>query len=129
SSYDDFLDASFDDLTVELFQKESGIELPIPRSDAQRFANRAALLRSPQWQQRFLDWRGDKVRDFYAEAVQTLRRSRTDLEIVNALAVEDREFFQYLAESGRSFQQIMREYAIDLEKLNAVDGLRTGRWT
>jgi hypothetical protein len=158
SLYGDFLDASLDDLTMGLFAKESGIELPIPASDPQRFAKRAAVLRNPQLQQRFLDWRGDKVRDFYAEAVQTLRRNRTaagpqpmrccrteqkspqncskpaddcrkDVEVINALAVEDREFFKYLVASGKSFQQVMRDYALDLDKLCAVDGLRTGRWT
>jgi hypothetical protein len=129
ATYGDFLDASFDDLTMDLFAKQSGIALPIPASDPQRFAKRAAVFCNPQLQQRFLDWRGDKVRDFYAEAVRTLRRKGQDLEFVNALGVEDREFFQYLTESGKPFKQIMREYAIDLEKMSAVEGLHTGRWT
>ncbi|MFV2068147.1 MAG: hypothetical protein ACC645_14335 [Pirellulales bacterium] len=129
SDYDQPLVTSYDDLTMDRFEKETGIELPIPGADPNRFEKRAALLQTPVLRRRFIAWRGEKVKEFFAEAVGTLKRERKDLEFVNALAVEDPKFFQYLVESNKPFKEIMKEFAIDIDRLNTVEGLWTGRWT
>ncbi len=163
SDYDRPLIASYDDLAMDRFERETGVELPVSRDDPQRFTKRASLLETPVLRKRFIEWRCEKVREFFAEAVETLRsrkgtnsqywkgtvpfslrenrdspqvivlqvlrRGREDLRLVNALAVEDTDFFQYLARSEKPFGQIMREFAVDVDRLNTVEGLWTGRWT
>ena len=129
SDYDRPLAASFDDLTMERFGRETGIELPVAGTDPERFAKRASLLATPALRRRFLDWRCEKVKEFFAEASGTLRETRSDLQFVNVLAVEDSQFFQHLVRSGKSFREIMREFAIDVDRLNTVENLWTGRWT
>jgi len=128
-TYDDPLSYSYDDYSMALFEKDTGLELPIPKTDPRRFQKRAAILRNPAFRGRFMDWRCDKVKQFFGEAVHTLRAKRRDLEFVNVLAVEDAEFFQHLVESRKPFEQTMRDFGIDMGRLNAVDGLWTGRWT
>jgi hypothetical protein len=127
--YENPLNLSFDDTAMALFEKESGIELPVAKSDPRRFEKRAAILESPGFRQRLLAWRCEKLKDFFAEAVRTLKGRRNDLQLVNVLAVEESGFFQHLARSGKTFDQVMKRFAIDLDRLNTVDGLRTGRWT
>ena len=128
-TYDDPLSCTYDDYSMALFEKDTGLDLPIPKSDPGRFQKRAAILRNPAFRNRFMDWRCDKVKQFFAEAVRRLRTERRDLELVNVLAVEDTKFFQHLVESKKSFKQLMSEFAIDMGRLNAVEGLWTGRWT
>jgi hypothetical protein len=129
AGYEDPFEMSFDDVTIGLFEEEAGIRLPIAENDPQRFEKRAALLRSPATRDRFIRWRGKKLREFLDNAVQTLRRRRKDLELASVLAVEDPVFFRHLIQSEKSFGQLMKEFAVDLDELRAVDGLRTGHWT
>lgn len=55
-------DVSFDDLTMELFAKDTGIDFKLPYTPA-RFKKRAELLRSPQYSKIWYDWRAKKIRD------------------------------------------------------------------
>ena len=129
SNYHQPLVASFDDLTMDLFGRESGARLHVSRADPQRFQKRASLVETPVLRRRFTAWRGENVREFFAQALNTLRQERSDLQFVNALGVEDTQFFQYLARSEKPFKEIMREFAIDVDRLSTVEGLWTGRWT
>ena len=129
SSYDNPLGSSYDDVTIELLEKDTGVELPIPRTDPRRFEKRAALLGNPALRPRFVAWRGEKVKEFFQEALQTLRSRRENLQFVNVLAVEDTKFFQHLVGAEKPFKAVMQDFGIDLDRLNAVDGLWTGRWT
>ncbi|NOX56897.1 MAG: hypothetical protein GXP27_21140, partial [Planctomycetes bacterium] len=127
--YDDPLAASFDDITIRRFEHDTGIELPVPKTDPDRFKKRAELLQLEPLRSRFLQWRCRMLRDYLAAAVQTLRTARPDLRIVAPVEVEDEAFFKYLVRSGKSFDQILREFAIDVAALNKVPGLTVGRWT
>jgi hypothetical protein len=129
SNYDRPLVASYDDVAMERFERETGIELPVARTDPQRFQKRASLLATPVLRRRLVEWRCEKVKEFFAEALGTLRQKRPDLRFVNVLGVEDTQFFQYLARSNKPFAQIMRDFGIDVDRLSTVDGLWTGRWT
>lgn len=129
SSYDNPLESSYDDVTIELLEKDTGVELPIPRTDPRRFEKRAALLGNPALRPRFVAWRAEKVKQFFEEALGTLRSEREDLQFVNAVAVEETKFFQHLVEAQKPFKTVMRDFAIDLDGLSAVDGLWAGRWT
>jgi len=141
SRYDDPLVATYDDRTMARFSKDTGTELPVGPKAPDRFSRRAALLRVPALRARFLNWRCGLLREFLGNAVSRLRQHRSDLEFVNELAVEDRRFFQYLAErrtavgagrmpgTGSEFGRTMREFGIDIPRLGAVPGLSIGRWT
>jgi hypothetical protein len=129
SQYDRPLVASYDDVAMERFARETGIELPIAGTDPERFRKRASLLATPVLRRRFVEWRCEKVKEFFAEALGTLREKRPDVQFVNVLAVEDSQFFEYLARSGKPFSRIMRAFGIDVDRLCTVEGLWTGRWT
>jgi len=127
--YDQPLITSFDDVTVRMFCEETGVRLPVSDTAPNRFVLRAAWLRREPLRSKFLAWRCEALRRFLNDAVTTLRKVRPDLEAVGEIAVEDRSFFQYLVDSGRSFPEILKDFGIDVRLLAAVPGLRLGRWT
>ena len=127
--FDRPLEASFDDITIGLFERESGITIPISKTDPRRFAMRAALLKSPALREPFFAWRGKKSAQFCAQVVGSLRRHRSDLQLVNVLGIEGSQFYRYLVESHRPFASILKDFAIDIDQLNRVAGMRIGRWT
>ncbi|MBN1257885.1 MAG: hypothetical protein JXA52_09290 [Planctomycetes bacterium] len=129
SNYDDPLLLSFDDITVGLFEEDTGIKLPIERTDTERFAKRAVLLRSPDYRQKFLDWRADKLTQFFAREVEILKKKRPDLTFINALTAGDTAIYEKLSNSNQTFGELMKDFAIDIAGMNAIDGLTTGRWT
>jgi len=127
--HDDPLDASYDDHTMELLSRETTIALPIDPTAPSRFAQRAALLRLPGLRPSFTQWRAAKVTDFFGQAARTLRKYREDLELVNVAAVEDSEFLRHLYESDETFAASMRQFAIDIPRLQSVAGLCLARET
>jgi len=127
--YDQPMRASFDDITMERFEQDTGIDLPIERTDPQRFQKRAAFLASPGLRDRFFAWRCDKLAEFYAQALDRLRGARTELRYVNAVPIEDTAFYKYYLDSGRAYTDILDDFAMGFGKLGAVDGHSLGRWT
>lgn len=67
-------EVGYDDLTVELFEKETGITLGVHATDPQRFARRYDALMG-RHQQAWLRWRCQKVRDFMAKVRQRLAQA------------------------------------------------------
>ncbi|MBN1256239.1 MAG: hypothetical protein JXA52_00890 [Planctomycetes bacterium] len=130
SNYDNPLEASFDDHAMERFAKETGNDLGIAETDPSRFAKRFDAIKADEELRRnFLDWRAGAYTAFCAEAVQRLKNFREDLELVNTLVEGDKKFCRYLANSEDSFQDIMKDFGIDLEGLGALENYCNTRWT
>jgi hypothetical protein len=129
AEWDKPLLASFDDVTIGLFEKDTGLEIPVDVTDPQRFQKRAAFLQNPAYKRRFLAWRTEVFTGFVRDAVTALREQRADLEVVNALPVEESHAYRYLHDSKKPFAELMRDFAIDMDRLNAIDGSAVGRWT
>ncbi len=122
--YDDPLRFSYDDLTFKLFEKDSGINLGISRNDPTRFSKRANLIKnSKALQKKFLEWRCTQFRDFLAKSVKVLNSKRSNLKFVDFIPTEDPEFFKFLHESGRSVDDFLKDFAIDLGKLSTIPNL------
>ncbi len=74
------LDWGYDDFTVALFEKETGIQVPVDPADQERFAHRAEwLLKNKQAE--WIQWRCDKVTDLYRRIVAMVREVDPDLEV------------------------------------------------
>lgn len=129
NDWDKPLELSYDDITFANFQGDTGLDIPIAKTDPQRFEKRASLVRSPRMRQKFLDWRCRKLRDFYATSVAGMRAHRDDLEFVNILTVESADCFKQMVESGRTFDEMMKDFAIDIGLLGRIPGLSVARWT
>ena len=73
--------ASYDDYTISLFEKETGIEVQAPKTGAERFSKRYEWLREnvkKQWK----NWRAKKVSGIYQRLRDRLKKARPDLKLI-----------------------------------------------
>ncbi len=73
--------ASYDDYTISLFERETGIKIPVPADDLERFAKRYDWLMAnarAEW----TDWRCEKMTEIYDWVKNRLRETRPDLKLV-----------------------------------------------
>lgn len=74
------LKVGYDDYTVGLFQKETGITVPVDAKAPDRFSRRYAFLTGkvkPQW----VAWRCAKIRDLFRRMRDVVVRARRDLRV------------------------------------------------
>jgi hypothetical protein len=74
------LDWGYDDYSVSLFQRETGISVPRKDNDPGRFYGRYLFLSGPQ-RERWIRWRCDKITDLHKRVVQEVKKARPDLEV------------------------------------------------
>jgi cellulose/xylan binding protein with CBM9 domain len=75
------LDYGYGDYTIALFEKESGIKIPVSQKDLKRFGKRYDWLmknKKDEW----LAWRGKKVSQRYAEIHEKIKSYRKDLKFI-----------------------------------------------
>ncbi|MBN1257511.1 MAG: hypothetical protein JXA52_07375, partial [Planctomycetes bacterium] len=131
SKYDDPLRISFDDTTFKRFEEETGIKTNVAMDDPKRFAKRAKFIKgNAEIKATFLAWRADKFKEMMAEAVAALRQeSRPDAQLLNVLQMPDNKLFEYLYKSKKDCKELCGELGYDIDKVNSIDGIWTGRWT
>lgn len=128
--WDDPMKVSFDDITMARFQEDGGVTVPVDAGDPLRFRKRAAFFAGdPEARARFIAWRGSLFRDLMAKAGAILEGNGETLDLVNPLPLEGEEFFEYLHASQRALPEIMRDFAVDFDKLGTIDNFWLGRWT
>ncbi|MHC4873609.1 MAG: DOMON domain-containing protein, partial [Planctomycetota bacterium] len=120
---------SFDDVTFEKFEKDTGIKLFIDKTDPMRFDKRYTAVTSPALKQKFIDWRCRKLRDFFADALKVANKSRKDLQFINAIAIEDPNFYKSQLAREIGVKENYKLFGYDLDLLNKVENLWNGRWT
>jgi len=98
------LDWGYDDLTVERFEKETGLTVPVPKDAPDRFARRHIWL-TGQAREKWVSWRCDAMTALHREILARLRRARRDLKLF--LNVFD----------------LREEAGIDIRRLASIDGI------
>jgi hypothetical protein len=101
------LNWGYDDLTVGLFEKETGITTGVAPDDAKRFQARYAWLMEHA-KDKWIDWRCRKVAEIYGKLAERVRQARPDLKIYTD--VFDRP-------------EMGRESGFDPKLVGAVDGV------
>jgi len=80
-------ECGYDDYTTALFEKETGIRIPVAPKALDRFARRFGYLRDHH-QEAWFAWRCQKIRDLFARIRDTLRARRGDLTLTVTLWTE-----------------------------------------
>ena len=75
------LESGYGDFTVEMFEKDTGIKIPVEANDPQRFAKRYRWLMA-EAKEPWLHWRCRKVGDFLMEIYRHLQQKRPGLKLV-----------------------------------------------
>ena len=99
------LDWGYDDLTVGLFEKETGLRTGVKPDDPRRFSLRHEWLMANA-REKWIDWRCEKIAQLFAAARDRVRQSRPDLKV-------------YANHCG----DLDRESGIDPQRLGALDGV------
>jgi hypothetical protein len=123
----DPLTYSFDDVTVSLFQQQTGIKVPGEPRDPNRFALRADFLTSPEQRDRWVQWRCGKMREFFAKLEQTLRGQRDDL-LCNASLYVDINHAMSWKQSGESLREYLRSWGWDPQLFLDSDHITLPHW-
>ena len=77
---DDPLDYGYEDYTIDLFQKETGIKIPVSAKDPERFGQRYDWLMANA-KQKWIDWRCDQYTRLYRKIRDRIIKGRPDLKL------------------------------------------------
>ncbi|OGV73952.1 MAG: hypothetical protein A3K19_22945 [Lentisphaerae bacterium RIFOXYB12_FULL_65_16] len=75
------LDWGYEDFTVGLFEKETGVTVPVAGDAPGRFGKRHAWLLANA-RDRWVTWRCDKIVDLFTRTAQRVRQARPDLQVL-----------------------------------------------
>lgn len=126
------IDFGYDDYTVALFERETGIAVPVDRKAADRFAKRFQFL-TEKHRAKWIAWRCQKIRELFGRIHQTLAEIRKDLRVV--VTLWDETFVPELGlpmdalqfGTRKSFLQLYREAGIDVDLYRDQPGLEIDR--
>lgn len=78
------LDSSYDDWTLGQFEHDTGVKVPAAANDPDRFGKRCDWLLA-HVRERWIQWRCQRLADYYGTVAQVLRKRRADLKLVAAV--------------------------------------------
>jgi len=120
----DPLDSSFDDITCTKFAKDTGVKLPGTAKDPQRFAQRADFLLAPAMKEKWLQWRCEQIRDFFANMRRELGNENSFISLyVDVLHA------QQMSASGMTPRDYLRQFGWSPEVYQNQPGLWFPKWT
>lgn len=78
------IDWGYEDYTIGLFEKETGIKIPVEPNDPERFSKRYNWLMVNSYQE-WVNWRCRKIYQYYDRLAKILTKARPDLKLyINA---------------------------------------------
>lgn len=111
------LDWGYDDLTVGMFERETGITIPVRADDSRRYAARYQWLMANAKEQ-WISWRCRKVAELVTQIRDRVRRHRSDLVIYIPVYP--------MTEAGSTYNAgtaWLREAGIDAQLLGRIEGV------
>ncbi len=129
---DDPLDWGYEDYTVDLFQRETGLILPVDARDPDRFAKRYNWLMANAREQ-WINWRCAQYTALYRKIRDRLTQARPDLKLY-LLCFEPTFSYSYrptkqaLDLEGKydepdAVKQVLKRFGFDLQELRAEPGM------
>jgi len=122
------LRSGYGDLTVGLFERETGITVPGDAKDYQRFFKRAVFLTSEQHRKQWVDWRCRKVGEVIANYAETLDRAYPGTKFILSLHLVGNSRTE-LFRGEQSIYDAWRERGIDMLALSSIPNVEIEfRW-
>ncbi|MFZ2657762.1 MAG: family 10 glycosylhydrolase [Victivallales bacterium] len=69
----------YEDYTIELFEKETGIKIPVGKDDPERFKKRYEYLMAKNYDE-WVNWRCKKINDYHNKLAKILTDARPDIK-------------------------------------------------
>ncbi len=118
ATWEDPLMSSYDDFTIALFEKQTGINIPVDRADSKRFEKRYQWLAAharPAW----IRWRADRMNEIYAWTRDRLAQTRSDLNLLLFVQLEKSIQPDPATPANNTVAERALEYGFDLAQLKA----------
>ena len=117
----------YGDYNIRLFERETGIHVPIDSKDSRRFQKRYLWLMNNK-RQEWIDWRCKKVSEFLLEISRHLSKQRKDLQLLLTCWLPYGTSNRSLADlgpiqAGKSAQQMYREAGLDFKYYQKVPNI------
>ena len=119
---------SYDDATIARFEKDTEVRVPVDAKDPQRFQKRYTFLTSPAMKDKWIEWRCQKIREFFLKARDRVRAKRKNLDFWVSLYFNVPHAKTW-ATSGYGLREFMREWGYDPSLYRNDEGLWFTRWT
>lgn len=119
------LNWGYDDYTVQLFEKQTGVSIPVANSDPGRFRKRYDWLMEHA-RQKWIDWRCDQMTRLYRDVRDTIRKARPGLMVVAPVHGElDITYHdeQHRFSNTHDYPELLRECGFDMQKMAKLDGV------
>ena len=116
----------YEDYTINLFEKDTGMKIPVDKTDPKRFEKRYKWLEShADVNNAYVNWKCRKIKEFRMEVVKKIRKYRKDLKIVSRFGHSKLEPF----EGGeKEYLDYMKEhYGVDMDLYRNEDALSIAR--
>ncbi len=113
------LKTGYDDYTIKLFQRETGIEIPVNADDPNRFSKRYEYLTS-EHKSEWIKWRTEKIRELMRQIRDVIVSVRDDLELCLDLWCEMTVPFVYGADEPKH-QIFARDSSLQMFKEGGID--------
>lgn len=114
------LKTGYEDFTVALFEKETGIKVP-DTGDGTRFHFRYKFLTSPKMKQTWINWRCKKLARTCEELVREVRKGNDRLRL--QIWVSCKNSIPLNPEKGTTVDSTLKEAGIDMGLLAKIEGL------
>lgn len=111
------LEWGYDDLTVGMFEKETGIRVPVATQNGGRYAERYRWLMANA-RERWVAWRCEKIAQLLTRIRDRVRRARPDLKVYLPIFATKENGSSY--NTGSAW---LREAGFDMRLLSKIDGL------
>lgn len=124
----------YEDYTTELFEKETGVRIPVAADAPQRFARRYEWLMANAYEQ-WVDWRCKRVHAYHQRLAEVLRAARPDLTLhldaygpaydsvfvreIGPVEYEEKGWLGYIREAGIDPRLYRRDANIVLNETRA----------
>ena len=119
---------SFDDRTMELFEQETGIVVPVRDTTSARFGKRHAwIMDAPAVKRAWADFRSRKMFEAHQRLARRFRHVREDLEYHVILEILQDDYGDQIAAQGLSVADIFRKYGYDPEAYRHSEHVTLGR--
>ncbi len=109
---DEFTHYGYGDVTIREFEQDTGVEVPLPLDNPERFRLRHAYLNAEPMRETWVAWRAERMHGFFHEVAETLHEQRVDLVCIADLYLPPRYDLEW-RQSGLSFRDYMRANAWD----------------
>ena len=120
----DNADLSFDDQSIRLFEKETGIKIPVNDATTRRFPKRYDWIMANA-KEKWFDWRSRKLAEVHEEMAKMVQSKRSDLEYMVVWEILAQDYSDN--EKNRSVLEVMRDSGSDPRAYRGSQHVSFGR--